>query len=113
MAGAIAALTVSACGSPGNSTVTLIGSNAGVPFVWGVVTTDSVAMAAIRTTVGSNGTVQDGDVHSGTRVCGYNVTKNGHSYQVDYYTNNAAAASAIESGACSSDAQQQLLTAAP
>ena len=114
--GAIAAFTMSACGGSDTATITLVGSVSGTPVVWGVVTTDSVAMAVIRQSAGTTAggaVIQDGDSHSGSRVCGFNVSKDGHNYQVDYYTNNPAAAAEIESSACSSSAQQQLLSDAP
>jgi hypothetical protein len=113
LAAAIAAFTVSACGSS-NSTITAIGTTSGVPTVWGVITTDTTAMAVIKTAEGStsNVTVQDGDQHMGNHVCGYSASKNGHSYQIDYYTNSSAAASLLEAQ-CSTTAQQQFLSGAP
>jgi hypothetical protein len=113
LAGAIAAFTVSTCGSS-NSTITVVGTTSGVPTVWGVITTDSTAMAAIKTAEGStsNVTLQDGDLHMGNHVCGFSTSKNGHSYQIDYYTNSSTAAALLEAQ-CSATGQQQFLSGAP
>jgi hypothetical protein len=110
---AIAVFTVSACGGS-NSSITVVGSTSGVPSLWGVITTDSTAITTIKTAESStqNVTVQDGDQHQGNHVCGYSVSKNGHSYQVDYFTSNSLAASLIEAQ-CQSSAQQQFLSEAP
>jgi hypothetical protein len=112
MSAAIAAFIVSACGGS-NATITVASTGNGAG-VWGVITTDSTAMAVIKKAEGatSNVTVQDGDQHMGNHVCGYNVSKNGHSYQVDYYTSSSLAESLLTSQ-CASTAQQQFLTEAP
>jgi hypothetical protein len=110
---ASAVFAVSACGGS-NSSITVIGSSNGVPSVWGVITSDSTAMVVIKQAESNapNTTIQDGDAHQGNRVCGYSVSKNGHSYQVDYYTNSSLAASLIMTQ-CESAAQQTFLSEAP
>jgi hypothetical protein len=105
---AIAAFTVSACGSS-NSTITATGSQAGVT-AFEVVTSDGTAISALKGSPHGGATLQDGDQHTGNHICGFSVSKNGHSYQVDWYSNSSALTSAL---LCSSSAQQQFLSAAP
>jgi hypothetical protein len=71
-------------------------------------------MAVIKKAEGttSNVTVVDGDQHMGSHVCGFSVSKNGHSYQLDWYTDNSLAAAGLETE-CGSSAQQQFLSEAP
>jgi hypothetical protein len=113
LAAGIAAFTVSACGSS-NSTITVTSGTSAVS-VSGVITTDTTAMATIKTAEGKvpNANVQDGDHHIGDHVCGYSISKNGHTYQVDWYTNSSISASVLQSSGCSSTAQQQFLLEAP
>jgi hypothetical protein len=111
LSAAIAAFTLSACGGS-NSTITV---TAGGGTIWGVVTSDSTAIPVIQKAESNtpNVTVQSGDVHMGNHVCGFNVSKNGHSYQFDWYTNNSASASLLQTTECGSTFQQQFLSEAP
>jgi hypothetical protein len=108
---AIAAFTLSACGGS-NATITVVDNTTG--SVFGVITTDSTAMVVITKAERNapNTSVKDGDQHMGNHVCGYSVSKNGHSYQVDYYPSSSVAASLLASQ-CASAAQQQFLSEAP
>ena len=117
LSAAIAVFILSACGSS-NATATAIVAGSGF-HVWGVFTTDSTAMGSIKASLNkaltggglpSNVTIQDGDQHSGSHICGFNVSKNSHTYQVDYYTDSSLPSTFDP---CSSAQQQQLLSQAP
>jgi hypothetical protein len=105
--GALAVVLLSSCGSA-SLTVKVASPAASV-----VVVSDSDAIAALKTKVqqlfssGSTGsTVVDGDQHSGNHVCGFNRSKNGHSYQVDVY-------GSAQANTCNNAAQQQFLSNVP
>ncbi len=109
-------LLLAGCGSS-NSSVTAELNSGGVQGSM-VVTTDSGAIAAVRANLNSGQlsasgiSLVDGDQHSGTHVCGYSVSKDGHNYQVDFYANSAQSSSLFSSG-CSSSEQQSFLSGAP
>jgi hypothetical protein len=112
-----ALLLLAGCGGSSSASVTAQLSAAGVQGSM-VVTTDSGAIAAVRTDLKADQlstsgiTLVDGDQHSGNHVCGYSVSKNGHNYQVDFYGNSAQSSSLFASG-CSSTEQQAFLNRAP
>src|SRR3984893_1629326 len=85
--GVAGTLLLSGCGS---SSITVQSSS---PAASIVVTGDSTAVTALKTKnqaqLQAGATAVDGDQHSGNHVCGFSVTKNGHSYQVDAYGNVA------------------------
>jgi hypothetical protein len=111
LSAAMAAFAVSACGSS-NSTITVASTGNGVG-VYGVITTDSTAMPVIKRAEGTtSATILDGDQHKGNHVCGFNVSKNGHTYQFDWYTDNSLAAAALQTE-CGSAAQSAFLNEAP
>jgi hypothetical protein len=92
----------------GNETVTASESSAGLT-VSIVVTSDSTAIASLESslkTSGAGATVSNGDNHTGNHVCGFNVSKNGHTYQVDVY-------GSVPSSTCNAAAQASFLADAP
>jgi hypothetical protein len=92
----------------GDQTVTASESASGIN-VSIVVTSDSTAISSIESSLKNTGTgvtISNGDNHKGSHVCGFNVSKNGHTYQVDVYGN-------IPASTCSSAAQAQFLAEAP
>ncbi|HZS14345.1 MAG TPA: hypothetical protein VFC09_07090 [Candidatus Dormibacteraeota bacterium] len=112
-----ALLLLAACGGSSTSSITGQLSSGGLQGSM-VVTTDSGAIAAVKANLNlgqlssSGVTIVDGDQHNGNHVCGFNVSKNGHSYQVDYYTDSSQLASLLTQG-CSSTEQQRFLSEAP
>jgi len=96
----------------GNETVTASETEQGIT-VQVVVTSDSTAIDALKSSLPSAApgvTFSNGDTHSGPHVCGFSASKNGHSYQVDFYGTIPSAAAAV---VCSASAQQEFLSAAP
>ena len=92
----------------GNETVTASESASGLS-VSIVVTSDSTAIAYIESKLKASNTgvnVSNGDTHSGNHVCGFNVSKNGHTYQVDVY-------GSVPNSTCNQAAQQSFLADAP
>lgn len=74
-----------------------------------VVTSDSTGIASVESRVkaASPGvTVANGDTHTGGHVCGFNVSKNGHTYQVDVY-------GVVPNTICNAQAQASFLQSAP
>ena len=75
-----------------------------------VITSDKTAIAAIRAAViaaqQSDGGIYDGSNAVGSHVCGFNVSKNGHEYQVDVYGN-------LPGSYCSATSQASFLSSAP
>jgi hypothetical protein len=70
-----------------------------------VVTSDSTAITSLESklkSVASGVTIANGDSHSGAHVCGFNVSKNGHTYQVDVY-------GTVPTTICSAQAQASFL----
>jgi len=103
VAGVASALLLASCG---DETVTATESASGLS-VSIVVTSDSTGIAAIEKSVkGSGATVTNGDTHAGAHVCGFNVSKNGHTYQVDVY-------GSVPASTCSDAAKSQFLAEAP
>jgi hypothetical protein len=103
VAGVAGALLLASCG---DETVTATESASGLS-VSIVVTSDSTGIAAIEKSVkGSGATVTNGDTHAGAHVCGFNVSKNGHTYQVDVY-------GSVPASTCSDAAKSQFLAEAP
>jgi hypothetical protein len=104
VAGIGATILLAGCG---NETVTASESVAGLT-VSIVVTSDSTAIASLESSIktsDTSATISNGDNHTGNHVCGFNVSKNGHSYQVDIY-------GTVPSSVCSA-AQQSFLADAP
>jgi hypothetical protein len=105
VAGIGAALLLSGCG---NQTITASESVSGVSVAI-VVTSDSTAITSIESSLKSQDTgvtISNGDTHSGNHVCGFNVSKNGHSYQVDVY-------GSVPSSTCNAAAKASFLSDAP
>ena len=55
-----------------------------------VVQSDSAGIALVKQSVSSqnstlSGTVTNGDTHVGNHLCGFDVSKDGNSYDVDFY----------------------------
>lgn len=97
----------------GNSTITLTAVSNGVT-VSIVVTSDSNAIAALKSNpaVRAGGTIQEGDDHVGSHICGFSVSKGGHTYQVDYYDTGALSNSS-PTELCGTIGQQSFLSQAP
>ncbi len=92
----------------GNQTITASESVEGLS-VSIVVTSDSTAIASLESslkTSDATATVSNGDNHTGNHVCGFNVSKNGHTYQVDVY-------GTVPSSTCNQAAQASFLADAP
>jgi hypothetical protein len=105
VAGLGATLLLAGCG---NETITASESQSGVS-VSIVVTSDNTAISSIEQSLKTQQTgvtVSSGDNHTGSHVCGFNVSKNGHSYQVDVYGN-------VPASTCNSAAQASFLSDAP
>ncbi|MGA7987446.1 MAG: hypothetical protein WCB51_03495 [Candidatus Dormiibacterota bacterium] len=105
LAGIGAALLLAGCG---NQTITASQTVAGLS-VSIVVTSDSTAIASLESslkTSDASATVSNGDNHTGSHVCGFNVSKNGHTYQVDVY-------GSVPSSTCNAQAQASFLADAP
>jgi hypothetical protein len=84
VAGIGATMLLAACG---NQTITASQTVSGVSVAI-VVTSDSTAIGSLEAklkSVAPGVTIANGDSHTGTRVCGFNVSKNGHTYQVDIF----------------------------
>jgi hypothetical protein len=105
VAGIATTLLLAGCG---NQTVTATESAEGVN-VSIVVTSDSTAIASLTSSLKASdptAKVSDGDNHSGSHVCGFSASKNGHSYQVDVYGN-------VPASTCDADAKASFLADAP
>ena len=107
--GATTTLLLAGCG---NETVTASETQQGIT-VQVVVTSDSTAIDALKQSLPSTApgvTFSSGDTHTAPHVCGFSTSKNGHSYQVDFYGNLPSGTSAL---VCSASAQQEFLADAP
>jgi hypothetical protein len=74
-----------------------------------VVTSDSTGIASVESRVKATSpgvTFANGDTHTGAHVCGFNVSKDGHTYQVDVY-------GAVPTTICNAQAQASFLQSAP
>ena len=94
--------------SCGNQTITASESASGLS-VSIVVTSDSTAISSIESSLKTQETgvtISNGDTHTGNHVCGFNVSKNGHSYQVDVY-------GSVPSSTCNAAAKASFLSEAP
>ncbi len=94
----------------GNQTITASESVSGVSVAI-VVTSDSTGLSSVESrikAVSPTVTISNGDTHSGAHVCGFNVSKNGHTYQVDVY-----GSSAVPTAVCSPAEQASFLQGAP
>jgi len=104
-------LLLAGCGgasaTPPSAAITVLSTS---PAASIVVTGDSTALAKLKakvqTQLSAGETVVDGDQHSGTHVCGFSATKNGHSYQVDAY-------GGVSPNTCSTTQQQSFQTDLP
>jgi len=107
--GASTTLLLAGCG---NETVTASETQQGIT-VQVVVTSDSTAIGDLESKLPSTAPgvkFSNGDTHTSAHVCGFSTSKNGHSYQVDFYGNLPAGTSAL---VCSTAAQQEFLADAP
>jgi hypothetical protein len=105
VAGIGATLLLAGCG---NQTITASQTVAGLS-VSIVVTSDSTAITSLESslkTSDASATVSNGDNHTGSHVCGFNVSKNGHNYQVDVY-------GTVPNSTCNAQAQASFLADAP
>lgn len=103
VAGLGATLLLAGCG---NETVTATESGSGLTVSF-VITSDADAVTALETSIKSSGlTVANGSSPTGAHVCGFNRSKNGHTYQVDVY-------GAAPATTCNSAAQTEFLAEAP
>jgi hypothetical protein len=92
----------------GNQTITATESAEGLN-VSIVVTSDSTAITSLESSLKSSDAtakVSDGDNHTGSHVCGFSASKNGHSYQVDVYGN-------VPTSTCDAAAKASFLADAP
>jgi hypothetical protein len=99
-----AVLLVAGCG---NSEITITGTSEGIS-VYTVVQSDSTGIGLVKQKISAEkpanliaamrGTVSDGSNPVGIHICGFSVSKNGHSYQVDRY------AASLPAGVTSSEA---------
>lgn len=91
----------------GNQSITITETADGVTGSV-VVTSDSTAIAAVEARLGHTATrsIHAGDTHSGAHLCGFSVSKNGHSYQVDFY-------GIVQGNPCDTAGQQGFLADAP
>jgi hypothetical protein len=93
----------------GNQTITASAAALSGQSIAIVVTSDSTGIASVEAHVKAatpGVTIANGDTHTGAHVCGFNVSKNGHTYQVDVY-------GAIPSTICSAQARASFLQTAP
>jgi hypothetical protein len=98
-------LLLAGCGS---QTITASESVSGVSVAI-VVTSDSTGLASVESRIKSASpgvSISNGDSHSGAHVCGFNVSKNGHTYQVDVY-------GPVPNSICNAQAQASFLQGAP
>jgi deoxyhypusine synthase len=103
VAGITATLSLASCGTQ-TITATESGSGLSVSFV---ITADADALNTLEATIRTSGlTVVDGSSPKGAHVCGFNRSKNGHTYQVDVY-------GAAPKSTCSVNAQNAFLAQAP
>lgn len=80
---AAVAFLLAACGS---SSITVLRTS---PAAAIVITSDSNAISSLKpklqAALQAGETLVDGDQHTGDHFCGFSLSKNGHSYQVDAY----------------------------
>lgn len=109
--GAASALLLVGCGT---STITISNTDTGVPITI-VVTGDSSAIPRLEHNlpVISGASVQNGDDHVGSHFCGFSVSKDGHTYQVDFYVERSGPVPNSLAGACGSANQKEFLSRAP
>jgi hypothetical protein len=87
-----ACLLAAACGT---DAITVTGG-VGSATLSVVVQSDSAGIALVKQSVSSqnstlSGTVTNGDSHVGDHLCSFHVSKNGNSYDVDFYASNLPA----------------------
>ena len=103
VAGIAATLLLASCGTQ-TITATETGSGLTVSFV---ITGDTDSVNALEATIKSAGlTIASGSSPTGAHVCGFNRSKNGHTYQVDIYGGAPATT-------CNSAGQTEFLAQAP
>lgn len=103
VAGIAATLLLAGCGT---QTITATDTGAGLTVSF-VITGDTDAVNALEATIKSSGlTIVSGSSPTGAHVCGFNRSKNGHTYQVDIY---GGAPKSI----CSATSQAEFLAQAP
>jgi hypothetical protein len=103
VAGIGATLLLASCG---NTTVTATETGSGLTVSF-VITSDGDAVTALEATIKSSGlTVANGSSPTGAHICGFNRSKNGHTYQVDVYGD-------APTSTCSASAQTEFLAEAP
>jgi hypothetical protein len=101
--GLAATLLLAGCGNE-TITATQTGSGLTVSFV---IMSDTDAVTALEATIKSSGlTIASGTSPTGAHVCGFNRSKNGHTYQVDVYGDAPATT-------CNAAAQTEFLAEAP
>ena len=115
--GTAAVLLLAGCG---NATLTVDEDIAGI-HLFIVVQSDSTAITELQPVIkselsssGISGSITQGGSPSGSRICSFSVSKDGHSYQVQVYAPSSAAS--LFTGAsfpCSSSNQQEFASAAP
>ena len=101
---AAAALLLTACG---NSSITVLRTS---PAAAIVITSDSNAISSLKPKIQAQlqagETLVDGDQHTGDHFCGFSLSKNGHTYQVDTY-------GSLPPNTCSQQGQQSLSSLLP
>lgn len=103
VAGIVATLLLASCGTQ-TITANETGSGLSVSFV---ITADTDAVTALEATIRTSGlTISDGSSPKGAHVCGFNRTKNGHTYRVDVYGD-------APKTTCSTNSQNEFLAEAP
>lgn len=97
----------------GNSTITITNMDTGVPITI-VVTSDSTAIPSLEHNlpVLSGVSVRNGDDHVGTHFCGFSASKDGHTYQVDFYYEGGGPLPNSLEGACGTAEQKEFLSRA-
>lgn len=101
--GFAATLLLAGCG---NETITATETSSGLTVSF-VITGDTDAVTTLEQTIKSSGlTIASGTSPTGAHVCGFNRSKDGHTYQVDVY-------GAAPSTTCNAAAQTEFLSEAP
>ena len=112
-AGISAALMLAGCG---NSELTISGQIGSGQSAYFVVQSDATAIGQLKTSAASSAagtTVQDGDHHSGTHVCGWSTNKDGHSYQIDLFASGMSAAQTTQLSAVCNSGESQINSQLP
>jgi len=103
VAGIATTLLLASCGT---QTITATGTGSGLSVSF-VITADTDAVTALEATIRTSGlTIVDGSSPKGAHVCGFNRSKNGHTYQVDVYGD-------APKSTCSASSQNEFLAQAP